>query len=93
MAEVIINEGNFEEVVLKADKPVIVDFFATWCGPCRQMAPILESFAEEFDGKYSIFRLYKGNEPTPGRVIGKLVNKVFYIFYIDVKGILYNHGH
>ena len=48
---------------------------------------------EEFDGKYSIFRLYKGNEPTPGRVIGKLVNKVFYIFYIDVKGILYNHGH
>ena len=48
---------------------------------------------EGFDGKYSIFRLYKNNDPTPGRVIGKLVNKVFYIFYIDVKGILYNHGH
>lgn len=46
---------------------------------------------EEFDGKYSILRLYKSNYPTPGRVIGKIVNKVFYIFYIDVKGILYNH--
>ncbi len=45
----------------------------------------------DFDGKYSIFRLYKNNEPTPGRIIGKLVNKVFYIFYIDVKGILYKH--
>lgn len=46
---------------------------------------------QEFDGKYSIMRLYKNNEPTKGRIIGKLVNKVFYIFYIDVKGILYKH--
>ena len=46
---------------------------------------------QDFDGKYSIMRLYKNNEPTPGRIIGKLVNKVFYIFYIDVKGRLYNH--
>lgn len=45
----------------------------------------------EFDGKYSIMRLYKNNEPTPGRIIGKIVNKVFYIFYIDVKGQLYKH--
>ena len=57
MAEVIINEGNFEEVVLKANKPVVVDFFATWCGPCSQMAPILESFAEEFDGKYVVAKI------------------------------------
>lgn len=46
---------------------------------------------QEFDGKYSIMRLYKNNEPTKGRIIGKIVNKVFYIFYIDVKGILYKH--
>lgn len=47
---------------------------------------------EEFDGKYSVMRIYKSNNPTPGRIIGKLVNKVFYIFYIDTKGVLYNHG-
>lgn len=47
---------------------------------------------EKFDGKYTIIRLYKNNYPTPGRIIGKMVNKVFYIFYIDVKGILYEHG-
>jgi len=46
---------------------------------------------EEFDGKYTILRLYKNNYPTPGRIIGKIVNKVFYIFYIDVKGTLYKH--
>ncbi len=47
---------------------------------------------ESFDGKYSILRLYKNNVPTPGRIIGKIVNKVFYVFYIDAKGVLYNHG-
>ena len=57
MAEVIINSENFDEVVLNADKPVVVDFFATWCGPCSQMAPILESFAEEFDGKYVVGKI------------------------------------
>ena len=46
---------------------------------------------QDFDGKYSIMRLYKNNDPTKGRIIGKIVNKVFYIFYIDVKGILYKH--
>lgn len=46
---------------------------------------------EEFDGKYTILRLYKNNYPTPGRIIGKIVNKVFYIFYIDVKGTFYKH--
>lgn len=46
---------------------------------------------EKFDGKYTIMRLYKNNYPTPGRIIGKIVNKVFYIFYIDVKGVLYKH--
>lgn len=45
----------------------------------------------EFDGKYTVIRLYKNNNPTKGRIIGKIINKVFYIFYIDAKGILYKH--
>ena len=45
----------------------------------------------EFDGKYTVMRLYKNDNPTKGRIIGKIHNKVFYIFYIDAKGVLYKH--
>ena len=43
----IVNDENFEQVVLKSEKPVLVDFFATWCGPCRQMLPIVTELSEE----------------------------------------------
>ena len=47
--EYLFNEGNFEEEVLKSEVPVLVDFFAEWCGPCKMMAPIIGRLAEEFD--------------------------------------------
>jgi thioredoxin 1 len=46
-----ITDATFDEVVLKSDKPVLVDFWAAWCGPCRMVGPIIEEIASEYDGK------------------------------------------
>ncbi len=52
-----LTDQNFEEQVLKASLPVLVDFYADWCGPCRLIAPIVEDLAKEYDGKLIVGRL------------------------------------
>lgn len=54
MAEVEFTDANFEAEVLKSDIPVLVDFFAEWCGPCKMLAPTVEELAKEYDGKWKI---------------------------------------
>ena len=56
-SEVVLTKENFEEEVKKADIPVLVDFWADWCVPCKMIAPILEEIAEEYDGKVKIAKL------------------------------------
>ena len=51
MAEIVLTKDNFEEEVLKSDKPVLVDFWAVWCGPCQMLAPVIETIAQEQEGK------------------------------------------
>jgi thioredoxin 1 len=46
-----ITDATFEEVVLKSDKPVVVDFWAAWCGPCRMVGPVIEEISSEYEGK------------------------------------------
>ena len=46
-----VNDSNFEEIVIKSNKPAVVDFWAAWCGPCRMIAPIIEELAAEYEGK------------------------------------------
>ena len=63
MAEIIITEQNFEQEVLKADKPVLVDFWATWCGPCRMLAPTIELLAEEMEGIAKVGKVNVDEQP------------------------------
>ena len=52
-----VNQNSFDEEVLKSQIPVFVDFWAEWCGPCRAIAPVLESLAEDYDGKVKIVKI------------------------------------
>ena len=46
-----LSDGNFDEIVLKSDKPVLVDFWAPWCGPCRMVAPVVEAVSQKYEGR------------------------------------------
>jgi len=52
-----LTDANFDEVVMKSDKPVLVDFWAVWCGPCRMVAPIVEELSKDYDGRAVIGKL------------------------------------
>ena len=62
MQEINLTNQNFEEKVLKSELPVLVDFFATWCGPCKMIAPVIAEIAERYEGKVKVGKVNVDDE-------------------------------
>ena len=57
MAEITVTSANFENEVLKSDKPVLIDFWAAWCGPCKMLSPVISEIAEEYEGRVKVCKV------------------------------------
>ena len=69
MSELLqVNDGNFEDEIIKSTLPVMVDFWAPWCGPCHMVSPLVEELAREYDGRFKVAKMNVDENPSiPGR--------------------------
>lgn len=77
---VTVNTSNFESEVLKSDKPVLVDFWAAWCGPCRMVAPVIDQLAEQYEGKVKVAKLNVDENPEIAEKFEILSIPTVYLF-------------
>lgn len=75
-----VSDGNFQDEVLNADKPVLVDFWAPWCGPCRMVGPVVEELSEEMDGQVKFTKLNVDDNQTTAAQYGIMAIPSLLIF-------------
>ena len=80
MAEINVNDSNFEQEVLKSDIPVLVDFWADWCGPCKMIAPVIEEIAGEYEGKLKVCKVNVDEAPQAASNYGVMSIPTLIIF-------------
>ncbi|MBI5619855.1 thioredoxin [Candidatus Gottesmanbacteria bacterium] len=80
MADVTITDQNFDTEVLKADKPVLVDFWAPWCGPCQMQGPIVEEVAAAMDGKAVVGKMNVDENPNTAQKYGVMSIPTLMVF-------------
>ena len=69
-----VNDVNFDEEVINSDLPVLVDFWAPWCGPCRALAPVIDQLSEEYQGKVKIVKL--NTDDNPNKAVQFRINSI-----------------
>ena len=75
---IIVNDSNFEEVVLQSELPVLVDFWAEWCGPCKMMMPIVEEIATEYAGKLVVAKVDTASSPVQQHASAYVIFRLFF---------------
>ena len=80
MAEVTLTIDNFEEEVLKSDVPVLVDFWAPWCGPCKMLGPVISEIADESDGSFKVGKVNVDDEPELAEQYGIMSIPSIFVF-------------
>ncbi len=84
--EITLTSSNFDAEVTKSDKPVLVDFWATWCGPCRMVAPVIEQLAKDYDGKIKVGKVNVDDEGSLAAQFG-IVSIPTIIMFVNGKPV------